>query len=144
MIWGLHGTTLAAARRILRSGWDLEAAAWQATPRIRTGPEWVYACWADPGQDLEVLLPVAQGWAEEACERLARRPYEAAVLLVSAEALETPWAEPVAHYRRVTFHRVVAVGRELDHGHPLPWTPSDWPLCPRCWQSEFAWRKTDD
>lgn len=145
---GYHGTSLAAARRILRCGWDAIAAEWLATPRIRTGPEWVYAVWPTlEGRTEAEALAVARGWAVEACERHGLpRPYAGAVLLVETDdrAVSTPWAEPVARSADVRFVRLVTVGHEPEHGHPWPASEVVTLACRLCWTPELVWRSPEE
>lgn len=113
---GLHGTSLWAARRILRGGWDVAAAGVLATPRMRTGPELVYATWLDDTEP-ERALWTAREWAVEASERAVITPQgqrlAGAVLAleVAADALVMPYAERVAPAAAVRVLGVVSVGR---------------------------------
>jgi hypothetical protein len=109
----LHGTALWAARRILAAGWSEAAAADLATPRMRTGPDRVYAT-------LSRYAPsrwVAEQWAEAAAQRagpVAGCRASAAVVEVASPRWSLRSAdggEVIATARTVTWRRVVAIGR---------------------------------
>jgi hypothetical protein len=143
-LYGLHGTSLEAAERILAHGWDVRAAAALATPRLRTGPRWVYAYW---GEDLQVLMAsrlwAAQQWAVEAVERHGmRRPYAGAVLLLAAPAgavREDLGPEPLVHARAIRPVSILMRGVERPHAHAWAERPLFCEMCAR--EPELAWEE---
>jgi hypothetical protein len=150
-IYGLHGTSLWAASRLVKEGWNPSLAKALATPRLRTPPDFIYAYWGETIEEVQQYLLQAQGWALEACERHPQpRPYAGAVLLlrVPREALrypgqilgELPLAEIVAQGQAVQAWHLVCYGLEPAHNHPSPLDPASWPHCDWCWQPVLEWR----
>lgn len=144
MIFGIHGTSLIAAQRILSTGWDAGVAAAVATPRIRTAPRYVYAYW---GHDLDALLSerlwAAQRWAEEAVERhLLSRPFRAAVLLLRADENRLRHdlgPEVLIDAADIEPLRIVAIGQEKAHEHA--WNEPPAGFCERCFaEPNLEWQ----